>query len=157
MKKIILLLGFISLFMLQACTSAFQTMTEFNPVGRLDQSTIKGNIVSSVDDIAVYMKSSPEGFAVESELLHVEDGYAHKILGEIIINDHKPSNLTRYENAKQRTLQQLKQAAYDQGANAIIYCIVNVSNEPTWSEVIRARSIGLGTGWAVVVDEKYLN
>jgi hypothetical protein len=153
MKKLFIIL---LLFSLQAC-SPLNLRTEFNPVGRMDAFQNKPKAVNSYQDILVYLKSAPEGFTLKENELKIEEGFDHIILGEIKVFIKRPYDaITEIINAKYKTIEELKQAAFEKGANAIIYCVTNISNDPSEAEFKRAVALGFGSGWAVIVQEKFL-
>jgi hypothetical protein len=135
--------------------------TEFNPVGRLNAPQNETNkLVQKYEDIAVYLKSAPEGFTLKENELQVKDGYNHKVLGEVkvlLANPPEDSDwISDYKKAKQYSKNELQKEAFERGANAIIYCVITTSDEPTQKEIDLALAIGFATGWAVIVEDKYL-
>lgn len=174
MKKVILCLLLLSLI---SCSTSRIYHAEFNPVGRLGKENKNIITLNNPDEVAIYIKSSPEGFTLKENELQIEDGYDHTIIGEININKttYSPESKRRMllwgiptfgygalfmmrkpKEAKDRTIEALQAKAFEKGANAVIYCVINVSNDVTNGELTKAHIDGYGYGWAVVVNEKYL-
>ncbi len=151
MKKIIVIL---SLFLVSGC--ALKLRSEFNPVGKYDSVLANKPIVSSHSEISIYLKSAPDGFTLKENELQVEEGYNHKVLGEVNIVHKSGFSDVGISHLKSQVVDKFKQSAYETGANAVIYCVVNVSEKSNRFETKRACTIGFGSGWAVIAEEKHL-
>ncbi len=123
-------------------------------------------IVSSEDDIKLYIGSSPSGFTLKDNELEVEEGYNHKIIGRIKghTGNFEEDGQKYYghtcrrskKNGSNTVYMWLKKAAYKGGANAIIFAYSTLPEEITGGSAcyLAITNDDFGGGWAVVLAEK---
>jgi hypothetical protein len=135
---------------LSAC--AMTMRTRFDRYGNVDSQEEPRQAVATPADVEVFYGTSPGGFSLRDNELKVEAGYHHRILGTAVVVQ-AGGKCGKGDAAKKDVIDQLRQAAFERGGNAVIYAISYLSDEPVDEDckVVRARG-SLGSGWVVLVD-----
>ena len=125
----------------------YSSVGEYNP----DQ-TYKA-IVKNPGKVRIFYDSAPAGFSLAKNVLSVEEGYNHKILGTIKI-DLTPGYCYREPHiTKKDVMKALQEETYKKGGNAVIfaYSAVGDTNEGG-CDFSYSRSV-FGFGWAVIMEK----
>ena len=141
-----------------------QYKTGFNRIGEYQIKTKKKPIVKTPEEIKVYLNSSPDGFSLKENELKVEPGYKHKILGSLKVKYLNGSCSTGPNAGKPEVLITiLKERAYKEGGNAIIYTYNHFPDDATQSDICRSISekrqsrvitdFSFAGGWLVVLSK----
>ena len=150
-KTSVYLLGVVALVTSAGCGA--QLRSDFVPVrdsSPAQQADVRP-LVGSPDQVKISY-GLPDGFALKGNELTVETGFNHKVRGYIkVVYDKGMCDSSKAD--KKSVVGQLQQAAYLQGANAVVLAYSALRDKPSYWDVCSAMEKGFGHGWAVVLQD----
>jgi len=124
----------------------------FDHTGEYTGTASATPIVGTAEEVKVFYASAPPGFTLRENELKVEPGYTHRILGTV---------RTRYTDGdcrlgtKADVVRSLREAAFANGGNAVIYVHSALGDAPTAADemCLAPGEEDYGGGWVVVLED----
>jgi len=148
-QRIFLVLGGAAVFASAGCGA--QLRSDFIPArdSTPAQQTGAAPLVGSPDQVKISY-GLPDGLALDGNELTVQKGFDHKVRGYIkVVYDKGMCDSSKAD--KKTVVEKLQQAAYAQGANAVVLAYSALRDKPGFWDVCSAMDKGFGHGWAVVL------
>jgi hypothetical protein len=140
----------LALAALAGCATPLRS--RFDGYGNVDVASRAAPSVGAAAQVQVFYGTAPAGFSLRDNELEVEAGHDHQILGTVqVLRDEGYCGVS--QRTKQEVIATLREVAYANGGNAVIYVTSRISAQATPRQVCEEirDHLDIGSGWVVVL------
>jgi hypothetical protein len=140
----------LALAALAGCSTPLRS--RFDGYGNVDASSRAAPAVGAAAHVQVFYGTAPDGFSLRDNELKVDGGHDHRILGTVqVLRDDGHCGVS--QRTKQEVIAALREVAYANGGNAVIYATSRISAQATPRQVCEEIEdhLDIGSGWVVVL------